>query len=1015
MKAAYLHLYTASRTDIRKRPHAMNTVEPVNLKELSHTDYESLIKFRIRKILMICSNYDAFILEEDGQIDVQIYREYIELNLTSPPQFVWVTSASRAREVIDRDPGIDLVICMYNVGDRDVFTFASYLKTTGRDIPFVLLTHFSKEIYRRLSLQDTSAVDMTFSWHGNTDLIVAIIKLFEDQKNADVDILQIGVQAILLVEDSVRYYSTYLPELYRMVLLQSAEFLKETLNDQQKKARKRSRPKILLATNYEDACSLYKKYKTNLLGVISDVGFVLHRGDAPDTEKADAGIELVKMIKEDDPYMPVLLQSSQESISEVAKELKVGFLRKYSKTLMLQLSEYMKEEFAFGDFVFRDRNRIEYGRAANLKELEHCIKEIPDHVLLHNTSKNMLSKWFFARGLFTLANRFRKVQDSHFASPDELRAYVTQEIHDYHALTGRGVIAHFDKDSYEKYIWFARVGDGSLGGKARGLAFLNSLILKYHLNGTYPGIKISIPRTVVIATDYFDQFILENGLQYVIDSEITDEEILSEFVASRLPETLVEELKVFVSTVRSPLAVRSSSKLEDSNYQPFAGVYSTYMVPLTENMDQMLRMLGKAIKSVYASVFFNGSRTYIQTTGNLLSEEKMAVIIQSICGTEYDGLYFPMLSGVARSVNFYPIGNEKPEDGIVNVAFGLGKTVVDGGCTLRFSPRYPKKILQLSDPKLAMRDTQKMMYALDLRPGAFKISKNDGINLAHEPVAEILKKFRYPEMVASTFSAADNRMVPGTSVPGPRVVTFDSILKYGRFPLAKVLVDLLEICKKELMCDVEMEFAADMIPESDGGGCVLKLLQIRPVSEYLDDKDTSMEQVVAGMKSVLVTSDKALGSGYVPGMKYIMYISPADFDSARTMEMKSEVAGFNLEMKKKGASYMLVGPGRWGSSDPWLGVPVTWDEISEARMIVECSIPGYQIEPSQGTHFFQNITSLGIGYLTVNTVIKKDSIDTRAIESLECVMKGRYVSVYEAPAELVAFIDRSSNKAIVGL
>ena len=993
----------------------MNTVEPVNLKELSHTDYESLIKFRIRKILMICSNYDAFILEEDGQIDVQIYREYIELNLTSPPQFVWVTSASRAREVIVRDPGIDLVICMYNVGDRDVFTFASYLKTTGRDIPFVLLTHFSKEIYRRLSLQDTSAVDMTFSWHGNTDLIVAIIKLFEDQKNADVDILQIGVQAILLVEDSVRYYSTYLPELYRMVLLQSAEFLKETLNDQQKKARKRSRPKILLATNYEDACSLYQKYKTNLLGVISDVGFVLHRGDAPDTEKADAGIELVKMIKEDDPYMPVLLQSSQESISEVAKELKVGFLRKYSKTLMLQLSEYMKEEFAFGDFVFRDRNRIEYGRAANLKELEHCIKEIPDHVLLHNTSKNMLSKWFFARGLFTLANRFRKVQDSHFASPDELRAYVTQEIHDYHALTGRGVIAHFDKDSYEKYIWFARVGDGSLGGKARGLAFLNSLILKYHLNGTYPGIKISIPRTVVIATDYFDQFILENGLQYVIDSEITDEEILSEFVASRLPETLVEELKVFVSTVRSPLAVRSSSKLEDSNYQPFAGVYSTYMVPLTENMDQMLRMLGKAIKSVYASVFFNGSRTYIQTTGNLLSEEKMAVIIQSICGTEYDGLYFPMLSGVARSVNFYPIGNEKPEDGIVNVAFGLGKTVVDGGCTLRFSPRYPKKILQLSDPKLAMRDTQKMMYALDLRPGAFKISKNDGINLAHEPVAEILKKFRYPEMVASTFSAADNRMVPGTSVPGPRVVTFDSILKYGRFPLAKVLVDLLEICKKELMCDVEMEFAADMIPESDGGGCVLKLLQIRPVSEYLDDKDTSMEQVVAGMKSVLVTSDKALGSGYVPGMKYIMYISPADFDSARTMEMKSEVAGFNLEMKKKGASYMLVGPGRWGSSDPWLGVPVTWDEISEARMIVECSIPGYQIEPSQGTHFFQNITSLGIGYLTVNTVIKKDSIDTRAIESLECVMKGRYVSVYEAPAELVAFIDRSSNKAIVGL
>ena len=993
----------------------MNTIEPVNLKELDHTDYESLIKFRIKKILMICSHYDAFILEEDGQIDVQIYREYIELNLSNPPQFVWATTASEARKMIDRDPGIDMVICMYNVGDKDVFTFANYLKTLGRDIPFVLLTHFSREIYRRLSLQDTSSVDMTFSWHGNTDLIVAIVKLFEDQKNAEVDILGIGVQAILLVEDSVRYYSTYLPELYRMVLLQSAEFLKETLNDQQKKARKRSRPKILLATNYEDADMLYRKYKRNILGVISDVGFVLHRNDPPETEKADAGIDLVRMIKADDPYMPVLLQSSQESIEEVARGLGVGFLRKYSKTLMLQLSEYMKEEFAFGDFVFRDKNRIEYGRAANLKELEHCIREIPDEVLLHNTSRNMLSKWFFARGLFTLANRFRKVQDSHFASTDELRAYVTQEIHDYHALTGRGVIAHFDKDTYEKYIWFARVGEGSLGGKARGLAFLNSLILKHRLTDKYPGIKVSIPRTIVIATDYFDQFVLKNGLQYVIDSEISDDEILSEFVASRLPEELVEELKVFVSTVRSPLAVRSSSKLEDSNYQPFAGVYSTYMVPLTENMDQMLRMLGKAIKSVYASVFFNGSRTYIQTTGNLLSEEKMAVVIQSICGTEYDGLYYPMLSGVARSVNFYPIGSEKPDDGIVNLAFGLGKTVVDGGSTLRFSPKYPKKILQLSDPKLAMRDTQKMMYALDLRPGAFKISRNDGINLAHEPVAEILRTYPYPELVASTFSAADNRMVPGTAVSGPRVISFDSILKYGRFPLAKVISDLLEICKKELMSDVEMEFAADVIPESEGAACVLKLLQIRPISEYLDDKDTDVGEVASGLGTLLVSSSKALGSGRIPGMKHIMYISPEKFDSARTREMKAEIAEFNAQMKKEGKAYMLVGPGRWGSSDPWLGVPVIWEEISEARLIVECGIPGYQIEPSQGTHFFQNITSLGIGYLTVNTVTGDGSVDTGAIESLPCTARGQFVSVHETPVEITAFIDRSSNRAVAGL
>ena len=393
----------------------------------------------------------------------------------------------------------------------------------------------------------------------------------------------------------------------------------------------------------------------------------------------------------------------------------------------------------------------------------------------------------------------------------------------------------------------------------------------------------------------------------------------------------------------------------------------------------------------------------------------MAVVIQSICGTEYDGLYYPMLSGVARSVNFYPIGSEKPDDGIVNLAFGLGKTVVDGGSTLRFSPKYPKKILQLSDPKLAMRDTQKMMYALDLRPGAFKISRNDGINLAHEPVAEILRTYPYPELVASTFSAADNRMVPGTAVSGPRVISFDSILKYGRFPLAKVISDLLEICKKELMSDVEMEFAADVIPESEGAACVLKLLQIRPISEYLDDKDTDVGEVASGLGTILVSSSKALGSGRIPGMKHIMYISPEKFDSARTREMKAEIAEFNAQMKKEGKAYMLVGPGRWGSSDPWLGVPVIWEEISEARLIVECGIPGYQIEPSQGTHFFQNITSLGIGYLTVNTVTGDGSVDTGAIESLPCTARGQFVSVHETPVEITAFIDRSSNRAVAGL
>ena len=992
----------------------MNTIEPKLLKELINADYDSLMGFRVRRILMICSNYDAFILEEDGQIETQIYREYIDLNLSTPPTFIWVQTSAEAREMLQTTVGIDMIICMYNVGDNDVFSLATDLKKEGRSLPFVLLTYFSKEVYRRLAKMDTSAIDYMFSWHGNADLIVAIIKLFEDLKNADNDILRVGVQSILLVEDSVRYYSTYLPELYKMVLKQSAEFLKETLNEQQMKHMKRSRPKILLATNLDDAMVMYEKYKTNLLGVISDVGFCEHRNGRPEDEKLDAGIELVRHIKNDDPKMPVLLQSSQDSICPVAEELGVGFLRKYSKTLMIQLYEYIKEEFAFGDFVFRDTERVEYGRAANLKELEIMMREVPEDILLANTSKNMLSKWFMARGLFTLGAKFKKVLESHFANTAELRAYVSQQIHDYHALTGRGVIAHFDADTYGRHIWFSRMGDGSLGGKARGLAFLNNLVYKHHLSDRYDNVKISIPRTVVIATDYFDQFILENDLQYVIDSDISDEEILSEFVSSRLPERLVEELRAFVDTTRSPLAVRSSSKLEDSSYQPFAGVYSTYMIPLAENRDQMLRMLGKAIKSVYASVFYGGSRTYIQTTGNLLSEEKMAVVVQSICGSEHNGLYYPMLSGVARSLNFYPIGNEKAEDGIVDMAFGLGKTVVDGGNSLRFSPKYPKKILQLSETKLALRDTQKMMYALDLRAGAFKISKDEGINLAHIQVSEALQHYSHPELVASTFSIENNRMLPGITAKGPRVISFDSLLKYNRYPVALIIKDILEICKKELMCDIEIEFAADVEHKESGTRLNFKLLQVRPVGEYSSDANVSIEKVAEEMEHVIVKSSKALGSGHIDDINYIIHVPSDTFDSARTKDMAAEIAEFNKFVKNDGGSYLLIGPGRWGSSDPWLGIPVMWSDISEARMIVETAIPGYQIEPSQGTHFFQNITSLGVGYLTVDTVRKDGYVKEDDISALECVCKGEYTRLYKAPANMEGYIDRSSNEAVVG-
>ncbi|MBO7640777.1 MAG: phosphoenolpyruvate synthase [Bacteroidales bacterium] len=967
----------------------------------------SLIQFRIRRILMICSNYDAFIMEEDGRIESQIRQEYIDLNLSGPPQFTWANSSAKARELL-ADHDFDMIICMFNEQDAGIFEFAREIKASGKDLPFVLLMHYSKQIRRRVT-SEMDAVDFIFSWHGNADLILAIIKLFEDKRNAQHDILDIGVQAILLVEDSIRYYSTYLPEIYKIILTQSKEFIKETFNEDQQKNLKRFRPKILLETCYQDAVSTYEKYKGNFLGIITDVGMVIHRGDDPKTEKLDAGIDLVKYIRNFEPFMPVLMQSSQGSVAKTAEELGVGFVRKYDTTLFQQLHDYLQEEFGFGDFVFRDERGREYCRAANLQELAAVMDHIPDKVLIANTSRNMFSKWLFSRGLFLLGHRFRA---EHHTSATETRIFIKEQVRDYLKSVGRGIIAHYAPETYEDYVTFARMGEGSLGGKARGLAFLNNLVERYNLNSTYEGIRISIPRTVVLSTEFFDTFIEENGLRYVIESDLSDDELLSEFVASRLPEPLVYLLRSYLRTIDEPLAIRSSSKLEDSNYQPFAGVYSTYMIPMAENKEQMLRMLDKAIKSVYASAFYKGARAYVHSTGNLQSEEKMAVVIQSICGSEHGGLFYPMMSGVARSVNFYPLENEKAEDGIVNVVFGLGKRVVEGGKTLRFSPKYPKKILQLSRPAMAMHDTQGMMYALDLRPSAFKISRNEGINFADIPIADALKNYPYPYMVFSTYDPGSDSFQLGTELRGPRVVTYDAILRYDRFPLAKALSDIMDTCRKELMCEVEIEFAADL--RDKGRTLTLKLLQVRPISEHADASEIDIDRAETELSEVLVRSDRALGWGSIEGMDRIVYVPEENFDVLKTMEIAREIMRINEKMQQEGRNYLLIGPGRWGSSVQSLGIPVMWNDISEAKMIVEYTIPGFQVEPSQGTHFFQNITSLGVGYLYVDNVTWKGMLNTDLLDSMPALIEGKYVKVIELSEPVKAWIDHKTGRAIAG-
>ena len=976
----------------------------------ARTNYKGLMQRRVRRVLMICSSYDAYTLEEDGRIEVQIYKEYVDLNLSNPPSFTWVTSSSAAAKILAGEHDFDLIISMFNVGELDVFKFSKQLKEGGTNIPFVLLTHFSKELYRIIDSQDKSGIDYIFSWQGNADLILAIIKLFEDRINADDDILGAGVQSILLVEDSVRYYSTYLPALYKLVLQQSAEFLKEALNEQQQKLRKRARPKILLATNYSEAVELYERYKKNLLGIISDVAFVINKNDPSYTEKMDAGVDLCKLIKADDPHMPILMQSSQESMRDVARELGVGFILKYSKTLLLELSDYISDEFLFGDFVFRNLETGEViGRARDLRGLQDLVMGIPEEVLLFHGSRNRLSKWMYSRGLFTLASKIRRADMSNFKNTEQLRKYIVQSIVDYRILLGHGVVARFDPASYSKYIWFARIGEGSLGGKARGLAFINNMLQKYNLLNKYPGVKILIPRTAVIATDYFDEFIKVNGLQYVINSDISDDEILSEFVSSRLPEPLVQDLRAFIDHATSPIAVRSSSKLEDSHYQPFAGIYSTYMIPLTHNKDQMLRLLGKAIKSVYSSVYFSASRSYIQATSNLLSEEKMAVVLQDVCGTEDSGYYFPTLSGVARSINFYPIGSEKSEDGIVNLAFGLGKLVVEGGKTLRFSPKHPKHILQLSTPSLALSETQNEMYALDLKPEKFKTSIDDAVNLERFKINDT-KHFRNMNRVASTWDMNNQRIVDNNFEEGRKIITFSHILKYETIPLAGMLSDLLEICQKEMRSAVEIEFAVNMdVP--DGEDVIFNFLQIRPITESLDNKSLEWDKI--DITDSIIYSEKALGAGFIDQVADIVYVREENFDSAKTNEMASEIDLINKKYRDEGKSYILIGPGRWGSSDPWLGIPVKWPHISEAKVIIECGMKNYQIEPSQGTHFFQNLTSFGIGYLTINPFKNEGIMDFEKLNSMESAYESKYLRAVKFEKPLYIFIDGRKGKGIV--
>lgn len=973
--------------------------------DFTDTPFNLLMQKRIHRVLLICSNYDNYMLEEDGRIDEQIFNEYVSLNLKYPPGFVQTDNAEDAFRILEEGK-IDLVISMLSLRGTDVFALAKQIKSKYEKIPIVVLTYFSRELSLRLEREDLSAIDYVFCWLGDASLILAIIKLIEDKMNADFDIENIGVQAIILVENSIRFISSYLPNLYRIVLQQSVDFQREALNEHQRMLKMRGRPKILLATNYNDALELYRKYKYNVLGIISDISY--KRDNMVDE---NAGIELCKVVMADDDKVPFLLQSSSSKHKEIAEAMGAGFLNKNSKSLSLELRNFIIQNLAFGPFIFKNPDTNEpIAIATDLHSLQQKILIIPDKSLEFHAKRNHFSKWLNARALFPVAQMFKYIRNEDFETMDELRRFLYVAISSFRLGKGRGIIAKFDKSSYDEYQIFSRIGESSIGGKARGLAFINRLIKTHKLFNKYPDVLITIPRTVVLGTDIFDEFMDHNNLYSFALSDVSDDEILARFINSELPGRVYQDFYAFLSISRNqPIAVRSSSKLEDSHYQPFAGIYSTYMIPRHPDNKSMVKMLSDAIKEVYASVYYKASKAYMTATANLIDEEKMGIILQEVCGNRHGEIYYPTLSGVARSINYYPIGSEKAEDGIANIAFGLGKLIVEGGISLRFSPRHSRKILQLSSPETALRDTQKEFCALDLRTDSFRPSTDDGVNILRIGINDINNEgaLRY---VASTYDYNNNILRNGTNYPGKRLITFSNILQHKLFPLSDILDNLLDLGQKEMNNPIEIEFAANL-ETPPGTPKVFNFLQIRPIVHSDEICDINLDSIITDDK--IIYADSALGNGVIKGIYDLVYIKPDSFNPADNKEIAVEIEKINARFVREGTNYILIGPGRWGSADSWLGIPVRWPQISAARVIVESGLKNYRIDPSQGTHFFQNLTSFRVGYFTINPYINEGYYDVDYLDKQKVIYENSFLRHVRFDSPLEVMIDGKNHRGVI--
>ncbi len=923
---------------------------------LKDVSFKNLMTHRIFNVLIIANPYDAFMLEDDGRVDEKIFNEYTELGLRYPPTFTQVSTMVEASEVLSTT-SIDLVICMPGNADNDAFTVARAVKREFPDIPCVVLTPFSHGITQRIMNEDLSIFEYVFCWLGNTNLILSIIKLIEDKMNLEHDIDEAGVQMILLVEDSIRFYSSILPNLYSYILTQSQSFATEALNSHTATLRMRGRPKVVLARTYEEAMDYFVRFPENILGVISDCRFP--KGGVKDSE---AGLKLLSEFHRRAPFLPLIMESSETENAEKAEKLGFRFIDKNSKKMNIDLRNIMAEHMGFGDFIFRDpKTHEEIRRIRNLKELQDNIFSIPNDSMLYHLSRNHVSRWLCARAIFPVSEFLKTVTLEKLRDVDLHRQIIFDAIVQYRHMKNVGTVAVFKRDRFDAYSHFARIGDGSLGGKGRGLAFLDNIIKTHPEFNEFEGVKVSIPKTVVLCTDVFDQFMDNNNLYQLALSDAPDEEILQAFIKAQLPDQFIDDFKTFFEAIRHPIAIRSSSLLEDSHYQPFAGIYSTYMIPYLEDKDEMLRMLAAAIKSVYASVYFKDSKAYMTATRNVIDQEKMAVILQEVVGKQYGDHFYPNFSGVLRSINYYPLGYEKSEEGIASLALGLGKYIVDGGQTLRVSPYHPAQVLQTSDMEIALRQTQTQFYALDMKRVGVDFKVDDGFNILKLKVKDAENDGAL-NFIASTYDANDRVIRDGLYDDGRKIVSFNGVLRHGVFPLPELLKLSMHHGADSMRRPVEIEFACTLNDDRTGE---FYLLQIRPI---VDSKQVLDQDIMAiPDDKCLLRSHNSLGHGVSDDIVDVVYVkTDENFTASDNPVVAMEVERINKKFLADGKNYVLVGPGRWGSSDSWLGVPVKWPHISAAKLIVETTLKNYSVDPSQGTHFFQNLTSFGVGYFTID-------------------------------------------------